>query len=569
MNIPRPEFPNPQFERKNWLCLNGQWDFEFDFGASKQDDSEILTREKWEKEITVPFCPESDLSGIGYKDFIPAVWYRKYIDITEDNLKGRVFICFGAVDYDTTVYINGKKAGTHRGGYTSFRFDITDLLTVGKNTVIVNAIDDTRSPLQCCGKQSHLYYSHGCHYTRTTGIWQSVWLEFTPKNYIKYFKIIPDAVNGSISIEATVEGTGELTAVASYEGKEMGKFTKEVSHEITGEMSLAETHLWEVGKGRLYDLQLKFGDDIVYSYFGLRNLRIDGYKFLINGKSVFQRLVLDQGFYPDGIYTAPTDEALENDIKLSMAVGFNGARLHEKVFDPRFHYYADKLGYITWGEYPNWGIDYSDARVTDRYVNAWIEAVERDFNHPSIIGWCPFNETWDYEGRRQRNELLETIYKVTKALDKTRPCIDTSGNYHVITDIWDVHNYEQDTAVFKEKFDELMTEGKLWDNENHRGTEYKGGICFVSEFGGIFWESDKNKRAWGYGNAPKTEEEFKARYKGLVDALLDNDKMFGFCYTQLTDVEQEQNGVYTYERKDKFEKEFFYNVNTRKAAIED
>lgn len=569
MSIPRPEFPNPQFERSNWLCLNGKWDFEFDFGRSKQDDLTILTREKWEKEIIVPFCPESDLSGIGYKDFIPAVWYRKKITATADMLKGRVFLCFGAVDYDTTVYVNEKKVGTHRGGYTSFRFDITDKLTEGENTVIVHAVDDTRSPLQCCGKQSHLYYSHGCHYTRTTGIWQSVWLECTPVNYIKYFKLIPDAANGAVTVEAVLQGKGELTVSASYEGKPMGSFTKKAESCCAGEISLSETHLWEPGCGRLYDLEIKFGDDTVKSYFGLRDLAIDGYKFLINGKSVFQRLVLDQGFYPDGIYTAPTDEALKHDIELSMAAGFNGARLHEKVFDPRFHYYADKMGYITWGEYPNWGIDYSDPRVTDRFVDAWTEAVERDFNHPSIVGWCPFNETWDQEGRRQRDELLATIYKITKAIDKTRPCIDTSGNYHVITDIWDVHNYEQDVDIFKTEFDKLMTEGTIWDRENHRGHEYEGGIVFVSEYGGIGWTVDENKRAWGYGNNPKTEEEFKARYKGLTDALLDNDRMFAFCYTQLTDVEQEQNGVYTYDRKDKFEKEFFYKVNSRKAAIED
>ena len=570
MSIPRPEFPNPQAERENWLCLNGQWDFEFDFGKSMQDDGEILKKEKWDKEITVPFCPESELSGIGYKDFIPAVWYRKKIEITEENLKGRVFICFGAVDYYTTVYINNKKAGTHTGGYTSFRFDITDLLVSGSNTVIVNAVDDTRSPLQCTGKQSRLSYSHGCVYTRTTGIWQSVWLEFTPKNYIKSFKLTPDAANGCLTVEATLCGAGEFSAEADYEGKSVGSLCKKAAGEITGEIKLSETHLWEPGNGRLYGLKLKFGDDVINSYFGLRDLAIDGYKFLINGKSVFQRLVLDQGFYPDGIYTAPTDDALKRDIELSMAAGFNGARLHEKVFDPRFHYHADKMGYLTWGEYPNWGMDHSNPAATDRFVNVWIEAVERDYSHPSIIGWCPFNETWDTDGRRQRDELLETVYKVTKALDKTRPCIDTSGNYHVITDIWDVHNYDQNPVSFKETYDKLLENDELVDPTNERcAVHYEGGIVFVSEYGGIGWVADSNEKAWGYGNNPKTEEEYKARYKGLTDVLLDNEKMFAFCYTQLTDVEQEQNGVYTYDRRPKFEPEFYYEVNTRKAAIED
>ncbi len=565
--IPRCEFPNPQFERKNWLCLNGQWDFEFDFGNSKKDQG-ILEKEKWEKEITVPFCPESELSGINYKDFIPAVWYRKTVSVDASQLSGRVFICFGAVDYFTVLYVNGKKAGTHKGGYTSFRFDITEFLNEGENTVIVNAVDDVRSPLVPRGKQSEELKSHGCDYTRTTGIWQSVWLEFTPVEYIKSFRIFPDAANGCVSIQAVVEGKGEFTAEASYEGKAMGSFTKKAQNEISGEISLAEAHLWEPGCGRLYDLTLKFGNDTVKSYFGLRDVAIDGYKFLINGKSVFQRLVLDQGFYPDGIYTAPTDEALKKDIELSMAVGFNGARLHQKVFEPRFIYHCDRMGYIVWGEYPNWGLDHTEKFAVEAILLEWTEAVERDYNHPSIVGWCPFNETWDVRGRKQNDELLRIVYRATKALDKTRPCIDTSGNFHVETDIYDVHDYNQDPVSFRENYMKLVTEGILFDNHKNRQT-YTGGITFVSEYGGIRWSMTTDDNAWGYGNAPKTEEEFIARYKGLTDALLDNEKMFGFCYTQLYDIEQEQNGIYTYQRGVKFDPEIFKAINSRKAAIED
>lgn len=567
-NIPRHEHPDPQFERANWLNLNGEWDFEFDFGNSKYE-SGILDRADWENKIIVPFCPESKLSGIEHTDFIPAVWYRKTVNVTAEQLKGRVLLHFGAVDYETKLYVNGKKAGYHKGGYASFKFDITEYLTEGENTITVNAVDDVRNPLVPRGKQSEELKSHGCDYTRTTGIWQTVWFEYVPKAYIKSFKIYPDYINGVVAISAVVEGEGEFTASASYEGKPMGSFSKTAASTITGEIKLDEIHLWEVGCGRLYDLELTFGEDKVKSYFGLRNVKIDDYKFLINGKSVFQRLVLDQGFYPDGIYTAPTDEALENDIKISMAVGFNGARLHQKVFEQRFLYHCDKLGYIVWGEYGNWGLNWSDERALEAMLPEWCECVERDFNHPAIIGWCPFNETWDIDGRKQYDSVLKTIYRVTKQLDETRPCIDTSGNFHVETDIYDVHDYEQDYNVFKENYDKLMTEGTLYERFPDRQMYSGKGCAWVSEYGGLQWSRGDRGDAWGYGNAPKTEQELIERYAGLTNALLDNYRMFGFCYTQLYDIEQEQNGLYYYDRTPKFDPEIFRKINSRKAAIED
>lgn len=567
--IPRPEFPNPQFERKNWINLNGEWDFEFDFGKSKLY-SGILDREKWENVITVPFCPESELSGVGYKDFIPAVWYRKSIDITAEQLKGRVMLHFGAVDYSCVVYVNGGECGSHKGGYTSFCIDITAKLVAGKNTVCVYAQDDVRCPLVPRGKQSEELKSHNCDYTRTTGIWQTVWLEFVPKNYIKSITVFPDAANCSVSISAELCGNGSFTAQASFGGESMGSFTKNAAGFVSGEIRLSQSHLWQPGKGGLYDLRLTFGDDEVFSYFGLRDLCVDGYKFLINGKSVFQRLVLDQGFYPDGIYTAATDEALEKDILLSFAVGFNGARLHQKVFESRFLYHCDRLGYIVWGEYPNWGVDYSNPAAVEAILPEWISEVKRDINHPSIVGWCPFNETWDYAGRKQNDELLRVVYRMTKAVDPSRPRIDTSGNYHVETDIYDVHNYEQDPEVFKSQYESLASDGILFDPVNRRcEMQYEGGAVFVSEYGGIQWSPANANGAWGYGNAPKSEEELIKRYKGLTDVLLDNERMFGFCYTQLYDIEQEQNGLYFYDRTPKFDTAVFKAINERKAAIED
>ena len=568
-NIPRPEHPNPQFQRRDWMNLNGKWSFKIDKSKSGLAKKYYQPQTKFDRTINVPFCPESVLSGIEYKDFMDAVWYSREFTIPEKYSGLRTILHFGAVDYKATVYINGKEVGTHKGGYISFEFDITDYITDGKNVLTVYAEDDTRNPLQPRGKQSEEYYSHGCDYTRTTGIWQTVWLEFVPESRIKGIKIFPNVENCSVDIQAEVIGSGKFEVLALYQERIMGAATV-VSDGgfVTAHLDLKEAYLWEVGEGRLYDLELRFNEDKVDSYFGLRDVRLDGQKFLINGKSVFQRLVLDQGFYPDGIYTAPTEEAMIKDIQISLDVGFNGARLHEKIFEPRFLYHCDKMGYIVWGEYPNWGMDSSNPNILFSILPEWIEEIERDFNHPSIIGWCPFNETWDYDGRKQHDETLAVVYNTTKALDRTRPCIDTSGNFHVITDIFDVDDYEQDPKVFKEHYDKLMTEGELFDNHKKR-QEYTGGPTFVSEYGGIRWSVNEGEQnAWGYGDAPKNKYEFIERYKGLTDALLDNDQMFGFCYTQLYDVEQEQNGLYTYSRKPKFETSIFRAINSRKAKIE-
>lgn len=568
--IPRPEHPQPQMQRDNWLNLNGEWDFSFDFGNSGID-RKLYEQAGFEQKIIVPFCPESDLSGIGYKDFIPAVWYQKAVTLTKEQLSGRVLLHFGAVDYACRVWVNGKEAGRHEGGYTSFCMDITALLTEGENRLTVYAKDDTRSGRQPKGKQSGLFYSHGCDYTRTTGIWQTVWMEFVPENYVASVQYYPNIADGTVTIQAVTVGDGELEAEAFYEGKSCGSARAKVcAGNAVLTIALSEVMLWEAGCGRLYDLKLRFGQDCVNSYFGMREIKLDGERFLINGKSVFQRLVLDQGFYPDGIYTAPTEEALVQDIQLSLDAGFNGARLHQKVFEPRFLYHCDKMGYLVWGEQANWGLDLSAPDSLKHFLPEWMEAVSRDFNHPAIVGWCPFNETWDYDGRKQDDDVLAIVYRMTKLFDTTRPCIDTSGNFHVVTDIYDLHNYEQDPEKFAETYAGFAQGGELVDTHPHRQRPVKGVPVFISEYGGIKWDVEGvNKDSWGYGNGPKTEEEFFARYQGLTDALLDNPHMFAFCYTQLYDVEQEMNGLYTYSRKAKFEMDRIKKINSRKAAIED
>ena len=568
-SLPRPEHPQPQMERSAWRSLNGAWQFAFDFGRSGLD-RHFERRDALDTTITVPFCPESVLSGVHYTDFIPAVWYARAFTLTPEELSGRVLLHFGAVDYEAHVFVNGEPAGTHRGGYTSFCFDITDLCRAGENRLSVYAEDDNRSGKQPHGKQCESFDSQGCDYTRTTGIWQTVWLEFVPETYIQSVQYYSNITEGTLLVQAKLCGAGTFTVQASFEGRPCGEASTRAENGFAAvTLPLSELHLWDVGQGNLYDLTLTFGSDSVKSYASMREVRIEGRRVLLNGRPVFQRLVLDQGFYPDGIYTAPDDSALVRDIELSLAAGFNGARLHQKVFEPRFLYHCDRLGYLAWGEMANWGLDYSDPAALEAFLGEWLDALGRDFNHPSIVGWCPFNETWDREGRRQLDSLLAMVYRVTKQLDPTRPCIDTSGNFHVVTDIYDVHDYEQDPASFAAHYEAFRTGGAFYDAQAAR-QQYDGKKpMFVSEYGGIKWNPQGDvEKAWGYGDGPATEEAFIERYRGLTEALLSNPNMFGFCYTQLYDVEQETNGLYTYSREPKFDMAVFHAINTQPAACE-
>lgn len=576
-DIPRPEYPRPQMVRDKWMNLNGWWEFEIDHGNSGKE-RRFFEREKLDSKILVPFCPESKLSGVEYKDFMAAVWYRREFTVPEDWFAQRIILHFGAVDYDTEVWVNGKSVGTHRGGYTSFSFDITDFVRKGTNVLTVCAQDDVRSGLQPRGKQSSLYYSHNCDYSRTTGIWQTVWLECVPHTYIESFQLTPDVENGRVHLEVSFEGDTRdcvLVAEARYDSDEMGCNTALITgNRAFLSIDLVDIFLWGPGQPNLYDLKLYIQKgntivDEVSSYFGMRSVTWDNKAVYINGKPVFMRLVLDQGFYPDGIYTAPTDEDLKRDIEISMDLGFNGARLHEKIFEPRFLYWADKMGYLVWGEHANWGLDITTPMGLERFLPEWLEALKRDYNHPSIIGWCPFNETWDLDGKKQDDEVLRIVYLATKAIDKSRPVIDTSGNYHVVTDIFDIHSYEQDVEKFASFFEPMKSGGEVYVTFPDR-QKYEGQAYFVSEYGGIWWNPGQtDDKGWGYGNRPKSEEEFIQRYKGLTEALLNNPRICGFCYTQLYDIEQEVNGLYTYDRKPKFDPEIIRNINTQKAAIEE
>ena len=579
--MPRSEHPRPDRYRDTWMSINGEWDFEID-NAKVGLEKKFYERATLDGKITVPFSPESVLSGIGNTDFMNAVWYRRDIEIPEGWSDKRVLLHIDACDHTTTVFVNGERVGRHVGGYTSFCFDITDKLKAEGNYVTVYAEDDIQSGKQFAGKQSRKLNSYGCFYTRTTGIWQSVWLEAVEKAHVVSYKSYPNISDTSVTLEVKLNNAkvgDTLRVKATYEGRPVGEAeTKVVSDTVFVKIALSEEHLWECGNGRLYGLtfELESDDatDTLNGYFGLREVKLTKENGLqINGKTVFGRFVLDQGFYPDGIITAPSDSALLFDIEASMSCGFNGARLHQKVFEPRFLYHADTHGYMVWAEAGNWGFDHTEFANLEHFLPEWLEELERDFSHPSIIGWCPFNETWDIDGKRQSNALIDMVYDVTKAVDATRPVVATSGSYPTNrTDVHDVHDYEQDPEKFRYNYSEI-DKGIMYDQLQRKSPKrqrYNTALpVFVSEYGGIKWVLGEDSTAWGYGVSVKTEDEFFQRLEALTDVLLENPYVFGYCYTQLTDVEQEQNGLLTYDHRFKFAPERYAKVFAKKAFIEE
>ncbi|GIL30511.1 glycoside hydrolase family 2 protein [Actinocatenispora comari] len=569
--VPRPEHPRPQFVRADWLNLNGNWQFETDRGDSGLERG--LVGRELAGEITVPFCPESSLSGVGDTDFLTAVWYRRDVELPADWAGRRTLLHFGAVDHDATVWVDGTEVGRHRGGFTGFTVDLTDVATPGETATIVVRARDPRTGPQARGKQSTRYANHDCDYTRTTGIWQTVWLEPVPQVHLRRPRITPDLAGSAFEVvlplSANRSGYRVRATLADADGT-VALADAAADLDLAPRLRLAvpeeRRRVWQPGDPHLYQLRLELLDaagavvDTADSYAGLRSVSIDGTAVRLNGAPVFQRLVLDQGYYADGILTAPDDAALVRDIELSMAAGFNGARLHQKVFEERFLYHADRLGYLVWGEFGDWGCngygpDGDNQRPDASYVAQWLEALERDHSHPSIVGWCPLNETW--QRRTDRITVLDDVtramYLATKLADPSRPVLDASGYSHRVpaADVYDSHNYTQDPATFTaEVVDGFPYTNPGGEQAGSWSLPYAGQPYFVSEFGGIWWNPDagEDEYSWGYGERPSTVEEFHQRFEGLVGALLADPRMFGYCYTQLTDVFQEQNGVYRFDR---------------------
>lgn len=594
--IPRPEHPRPQLRRDTWLNLNGEWQFEIDQGDTGLERG-LLAGELGGR-IIVPFAPESTASGVGRTDFLNAVWYRRTVWIPQAWRGLDVLLHFGAIDHDATVWVNGHEVARHRGGFTGFSADLRDLAQAGEELTIVVRARDTRDQPQARGKQSTEYGNSGCTYTRTTGIWQTVWLEAVPRSRIARPRITPQLATASFDVLVPLVNARRGMRVRA-EFRDAGGAV--ATTEVTAGWDLAPVlHIdippdrvrpWHPSDPHLYDVTISLHDaeaviDRVEMYAGLRSVAIDGHRVLINGEAVFQRLVLDQGWWPDSLMTAPSDDALSDDIRLGIEAGFNGARLHQKVFEERYLYHADRLGYLVWGEFADWGASQPTANLSYHqqpdasFVAQWLEVLERDHNHPAIIGWCPLNETYQrlHDRITQLDDVTQALYRATKLADPTRPVIDASGYSHRVraADIYDAHDYEQDPETFARNHAGLA-HGAPYVNTREGLTlsiPYEGQPYFLSEYGGIWWnplvgaDDPERRESWGYGARVASEEEWYARFAGLTDVLLNEALMFGYCFTQLTDTFQEENGLYTGDRVPKFDIARIAAVQRRLAAFE-
>ena len=605
--LPRPDYPRPQWVRRDWLCLNGIWDFEIDQGDSGLERG--LLHKRLADRILVPFAPESEMSGVANVDFLEAVWYRRVVRIPSSWAGRKVLVHFGAVDYDSTVWVDGSEVKRHRGGYTPFTAEVPPGSGPKGEIDLVLRARDSRHQLQARGKQSSDYAGSGSRYARTTGIWQTVWLEPVPELHMGRPRITPVVGDASFHIEVPLSANRSghrvrvvLTERFDFEqlsavGRELAVETVAADLDLQALLTLwvpaMEARTWSPADPHLFGLRFELVDpngrivDSADSYAGLRGMAIDGDRVLLNGQSTFQRLVLDQGLWPESLLTAPSDNALVKDIELGIAAGFNGARVHQRVPEERYLFHADRLGYLVWSEFPDWGafdLAEADGRGTAAasLVAQWLEVLDRDHNHPSIVGWCPLNET--AQPLQDRVTLLDDVtralFLATKSSDASRPALDASGHSHRVSnsDIWDSHCYEQDPVRFAEQQSGIR-EGRPYTNKGSSGEnwslEYSGQPYFVSEFGGIWWDPGAPDstgadgwKSWGYGLRVVDEEDFYQRFAGLVEVLLDSPNMFGYCYTQLCDTFQEKNGIYRADRTTKLDVGRIRALQQRAAASE-
>ncbi|MFN7252644.1 MAG: glycoside hydrolase family 2 protein [Anaerobacillus sp.] len=578
MTIPRSEYPRPQFVRDSWLNLNGTWEFEFD------DENKGL-EQKWYKkdapfsqEITVPFSYQSELSGIGDTSFHDLVWYKKTFTIDENWSNKRVVLHFGAVDYRTWVWVNGQFVTYHEGGHTPFKAEITTVLQQGDNEITVRVEDPSLDLDQPRGKQYWKEKSESIFYTRTTGIWQTVWLEAVSNTYLEKVKLTPNIDTDEIHIEYVVNNSNlnqQLEIEISFKGEQVKKELVQLIHPKSSRKIFlndfnchGQGRLWSPENPNLYDITYRIIEnnhviDEVNGYFGMRKISIENGKVFLNNFPYYMKLVLDQGYFPKGILTPPSDDDIKRDVELTKELGFNGARKHQKIEDPRYLYWTDRLGLLVWGEMAN-SYTYTDDAVR-RITSEWQEAIERDYNHPSIVVWVPLNESWGVPrllaDKRQQDHSL-ALYYLTKSLDSSRPVISNDGWEHTKSDICTIHDYEPDKEELKRRYSSI--ENALGETPGHRliytpGHEYNGEPIQVSEFGGIAYKKSEWE-GWGYSGA-SSDDDFIERYYKVISAMLESPLVQGFCYTQLTDVEQEINGLLTYDRKPKVDLEVIRKIN--------
>lgn len=547
-------YPRPQFVRKNWENLNGAW--KFAFGEEVAEDQALAG--KLPRTINVPFSYETQKSGIGDKTQHETVWYSRTV---KGDKNKRTLLHIEGADYFTRVYVNGVLAGSHTGAYARFSLDITEFLRAGENILTVRC-DDANSPAQVRGKQRWERENFGCWYVQTTGIWKSVWLERVGDVSLTALKITPDLTDYSVRFDFSVSKPSQDVEVrfdVFFGDKKIQTVSalaadcdNTVSVKLSSGKLTYQAELWSVGNPALYDVEITVSDggtvtDCVGSYFGLREYKAHGDKILLNSRPFYARLLLDQGYWRESGLTPPDEESLVRDIELAKKMGFNGVRKHQKVEDERFFYYADIMGFTVWCELPSnhWQSDGTASQITEE----WLTIVRQNYNHPSLVTWVIFNESWGVRNivsQRTQSNLATGLYYLTKSIDPMRPVISNDGWEHAMSDILTLHDYEQDGGKLHARYNSMLkiTEGS---SENDQplpfadGYAYRGQPIMISEFGGTAYVCDE-KRGWGYGNGVKSDGEFLARFGALVSAI-DSLNISGFCYTQITDVEQEVNGL--------------------------
>lgn len=570
----RKEFPRPDFERKEWLSLNGTWDFAFD-DDNPQKAKEYVLGEGLDKTIEVPFCYQSKLSGIGDEEYHPVVWYAREVFFTQEQLEKCVLLKFGAVDYSCDLYVNGTHVREHTGGHVQFSTDITGYVHPGTNKVVLRVEDDLRCD-KPRGKQYWDQGTWGCWYTPTTGIWLSAWIEFVGNIYLDNLRLTPDIDDRCLSVETVLNRfePGQLVEISVdvfYEGvlKKRVIYTADdlfcgVKIPLMEENKVDEIQYWSPWRPSLYDVLFtvrvnNYETDRVRSYFGMRKIEARGDVLLLNNKPVKLKMVLDQGYWQDSLMTPPSDEDIRLDIEMTKKFGFNGARKHQKFEDPRYYYWADKLGLFVWAEMPS---SYQfNTRQIELMTDEWSHFLQQSYNHPSIIAWVPFNESWGIRNvvsdQRQQN-YVRGIYYLTKAYDATR-LVSSNDGWEMLneTDLIGIHDYVPTPDIYHSRYDDFQTYCHTGiDNRLGfaYGNEYRGQPILMTEYGGIAFESENNQ-AWGYFGNVKTEEEFLIRLGNIQKAIADTPYLCGFCYTQLTDVQQEINGLMTMDRQPKVDPE--------------
>ncbi len=557
-------YPRPQMERSDWVCLNGDWDFSIDAGATVAGPGQV----DWNATIQVPFSPEAPASGIGNTGFFCAVWYRRSFERPDLQGGKRLLLHFGAVDFSATVWVNGVQVGAHEGGYTPFTIEITNVLRDDlSQEVILRAEDDPADLAKPRGKQDWKLEPHSIWYPRTTGIWQTVWMEAVPETYVHSIRWASNLERWEIGFEARIYGPlgpGFQMLVRMHAGEQLladdtytlvsGEIHRRIALSDPGIDDYRNTLLWSPTTPTIIDVEIELRDaegkviDALKSYTALRSISIQGDRFILNGRPLALRLVLDQGYWPDTGLTAPDDDALFRDVLLAKSMGFNGVRKHQKIEDPRFLYWADHLGLLVWEEMPS-AYRYTQKSV-ERLTAEWIEVIKRDNSHPCIVAWVPFNESWGVpdlpESSAQRN-YVQALYHLTKTLDPTRPVIGNDGWESVATDIIGIHDYDDQPERIALRYGLDDIEARLLKSERPGGRMLLLGEAatnrppiVLTEFGGIALSSKQGD--WGYSSSD-TPTKLLERYAALLETVRALPALAGFCYTQFSDTYQEANGL--------------------------